>query len=173
MPRSQPTKKTTHVLPPPACPNPQGTKVQRVLDDMFLKASTRCQKTKSQRDPSDNLSVPRRNFVTAPTRFCECPGENLWMPWRIFRRRPTKFCECPDEIPNEILEAARRNLTTPPTKCPTKVKNEILGWFYEIKKRNFWMVLRNPPTNFFVLFYYLTGSDTSAKGGSTKKNRDS
>ena len=31
------------------------------------------------------------------------------------------------------------------------------------------MVLRNPPTNFFVLFYYLTGSDTSAKGGSTKK----
>ena len=118
---------------PQLAPTPKERKSNGCLTTCFWELRRDAKKTKSQKDPSDNLSVPRRNFVTAPTRFCECPGENLWMPWRIFRRRPTKFCECPDEIPNEILEAARRNLTTPPTICPTKLNNEILGWLYEIK----------------------------------------
>ena len=48
---------------------------------------------------------------------------------RNFKGGPTKFCEDPDEIPNVILEGARRNLGRAPTKFHTKFQeapDEIL-----------------------------------------------
>ena len=97
---------------PQLCPQPQKSKIRRVRDEVFLRAPTNCPNEISKGVPmkfcEDPDEIPNVILEGARRNFGRAPKNSE----RNFRRRPTKFCDGPDEIPNElpneILEGARR-----------------------------------------------------------------